>query len=43
MAHQEQDVLTQTSHRPEPTPASVWYSLVRSSIGNEFLDWIADS
>src|SRR5262245_43837332 len=40
MAHQE--VLTLSSRKEEPTPASVWYSLARGSIIDEFLDWPAD-
>ena len=42
MAHQEQDILTQSSHRQEPTPASLWYSLTGSPISDDFLDWPAD-
>lgn len=42
MARQEQDVLTQSSYRQEPTPTSVWYSLTENSISDEFLDWPAD-
>src|SRR5215472_110884 len=42
MAHQEQEVLKLSFRREEPTPASVWYSLARASITDEFLDWPAD-
>ena len=42
MAHQEQDVLTQSSPRQELTPASVWYSLTGNPISDELLDWPAD-
>ena len=42
MAHQEQEVLKLSFRRVEPTPASVWYSLARASITDEFLDWPAD-
>src|SRR5262245_24126079 len=42
MAHQEQEVLTLSFRREEPTPASVWYSLARGSITDELLDWPAD-
>jgi hypothetical protein len=42
MTHQEQEVLTLSSRREEPTPASVWYSLAGSSITDKFLDWPAD-
>ena len=42
MAHQEQVVLTQSSHRQEPTAASVWYSLTGNPISDELLDWPAD-
>jgi hypothetical protein len=42
MARQEQNVLTQSSHRQEPTPASLWYSLTGSPISDELLDWPAD-
>jgi hypothetical protein len=42
MIHQEQEVLTLSSRREEPTPASVWYSLAGSSITDKFLDWPAD-
>src|SRR5215470_11964889 len=42
MAHQEQEVLTPSFRREEPTPASIWYSLARGSITDEFLDWPAD-
>ena len=42
MAHQEQEVLKLSFRRKEPTPASVWYSLARASITDEFLDWPAD-
>jgi hypothetical protein len=41
MAH-EQAVLTQSSRKEEPTPASLCYSLTGSSISDEFLDWPAD-
>src|SRR5262250_3227138 len=42
MAHQEQEVPMLSFRREEPTPASVWYSVARSSITDEFLDWPAD-
>src|SRR5499425_109592 len=42
MAHQEQEVLTPSFRREEPTSASVWYSLARGPITDEFLDWPAD-
>src|SRR5262245_44267327 len=42
MAHQEQEVPTLSFRKEEPTPASVWYSLARGSITDEFLDWPAD-
>jgi hypothetical protein len=42
MANQEQEVLKLSFRREEPTPASVWYSLARASITDEFLDWPAD-
>ena len=42
MAHQEQEVLKLSFRREEPTSASVWYSLARGSITDEFLDWPAD-
>src|SRR5262247_4739737 len=42
MAHQEQEVPTLSFRKEEPTLASVWYSLARGSITDEFLDWPAD-
>ena len=42
MAREEHEVLTLSSHKKEPTLASVWYSLAGSSIIDEFLDWPAD-
>jgi hypothetical protein len=42
MVHEEQAVLTQNSRQEEPTPASLWSSLTRSSISDELLDWPAD-
>ena len=43
MAYQQDAALTLSEDREEElTPAAVWYSLTRSSISDEFLDWPPD-